>query len=251
MQIVLIAAVFPLMLAGNELIPRWPSLVLAYNDIQQVYPLLYGFVLWTMVILLFLAATCLYLYQAERTRRRAESDTAINSLSERVKENLRNDLNREMLAKTGKLTEEIEKRKAALVQREKLLSRESHRFQAAEQQVIDRQAEVDQLHYVITLKVEQLNFWLSQIDCAIQALVEDHEAVDKISAYLEGWVNMATTDPQRFTTGVAASKFDLKRFERCKRQLSNIYDRYAEIQRELGNTAQILNKGGYNEHAKK
>lgn len=71
-------------------------------------------------------------------------------------------------------------------------------------------------------------------------MVEDHLAVEKISQYLGQWVDMAVNDPPRFIVEVStAGKFDMKRFDRSKKQLNNIYDRYTEI-RQVRQVRQVM-----------
>jgi len=240
--IAIMGAVIPLAIGANIFLDWLPVIVTAYNDINQVYPVF----LWLDYILVSAAVVSLILYRIERSKRIAEHENAIIRLSDRNVLKLREQLHREMQVENDKITATFTAKDADFAKREKSLTYENIRIRAIEQQA---QAKLDEYTKVLSdaeSKTEQLNFWLSHIDCAIQALVEDHEAVNKISSYLDGWLNKATTDPTRFTADINDGRFDLKRFERTKRLLEKIYERYAEIQRELAATAKILNEGGYN-----
>ena len=92
-----------------------------------------------------------------------------------------------------------------------------------------------------------LTFGLLQVESAVEVMVEDHAAVEKISQYLGQWLEMAANDPARFVAEVTtAGKFDMKRFDRSKRQLSTVYDRYTEIRQAMGGIEKTLQgEGGH------
>jgi hypothetical protein len=238
-QILLLVASFPAMLGANELQSQWPTIQTAYYDILRIYPA----VLWVMAILLVLLVVSIALLLLERQQRRKDRKDVIKSLTASQSIRLRKEIRQELQAELKSSADDLKRREVELAQRENVLQRDAYRIHSYEQRLNDKHAEVERLHIDIALKTEQLNFWLGQVNCAIEALVEDHESVIKTSLYLEKWVEKAATDPAGFAADITGGRFDPKRFERSKRQLDKIYERYAEIQRELGTTAKILNKG--------
>jgi len=244
---ILVVAIIPLAFAEELLLKWWPVIMAAYEDISQVYPA----VLWINYILVFVVIASIGLYLTERAKLKTERKNSIRRLSDRERDTIREKVNREMQAERKAFLKSIDDREAAIAIRERELARENLRIQSAVKIAETKQTEYEKALYNVEEKTDQLNFWISQVDCAIEALVEDHEAVGKISTYLGQWVEKAVIDPQGFAQDIGHGRFDPKRFERSKRQLEKIYERYAEIQREMGNITTSLNDGGYNALDKK
>jgi len=237
-----LVAIIPVAFGAERLLKRWPVIMSAYEDIRRVYPA----VLWIDYFFLIVAIVTLCLYLAERTKRRAERDNSTRRLSDRARDKVREEVNREMKVKHKDFMKSIANRETAIAEREQKLTREILRIQSAGKINEMKQAKYQKALVDVASKTDQLNFWISQVDCAIEALVEDHEAVGKISTYLGQWVEKAVSDPSGFAQDIGNSRFDPKRFERSKRQLEKIYERYTEIRRELGTTEKILNEGNAN-----
>jgi uncharacterized membrane protein len=240
----LLAAIFPAMYAANELLSQLATIEAAYNDIAQAYPA----VMWIMAILLVLLVVCFTMFLLERRNRRNDRKNEVKSLSASQSIRLRQKIRQELQAELKTEADDLKRQTAELARREHELKQEACRLHCREQQVIAKQAELEKQQICVANKSDQFTLWLSQVECAIEAMVEDHDTTGKISVYLTQWVDMAVNDPPRFIAEVStAGKFDTKRFDRSKRQLSNIYDRYAEIRQAMVDVEKALQGGNCHE----
>jgi hypothetical protein len=236
-QILLMVSILPAMCVANELLARWLLIQSAYDDILQVYPV----IIWIIAILMLSLIVSIGLFLLERQKRRRDRANELKSLTDRQCVNVREDIEKRMQKEHKAKADDLKRQAVELAGRDNALKETAARLHCREQQVIAKQAELEKQLIGVANKSDQLTLWLSQVECAIEAMVEDHDTTGKISVYLAQWVEMAATDPKRFIAEVStAGKFDTKRFDRSKRQLSNIYNRYAEIRQAMGGIEKTL-----------
>ncbi len=242
-QILLMAVVFPAMYGANELLAGWLSIEMAYDEILTVYPE----VIWGIEFLLLSLIVSIGLFLLERQKRRCDRENELKSLTDRQCMNVREDIEKRMQKENQAKADDLKRQTTELAERENVLKQAATVLHYRDHHVIAKQAELEKEHIAVANKADKLTYWLLQVNTAIEAMVEEHDAVGKISAYLGQWVDMAANDPTRFVAEVTtAGKFDMKRFDRSKRQLSNIYDRYTEIRQAMGGIEKALQgEGGH------